>query len=227
MTDFGMHVLHVPGVDANRDAITWTLHRAGAVVHNDPDRQGLLPNWRRALDHAVREDREWTVMLSDDAMPLIGWKRHLDLALKHSPKGLLSLCHFGSVGQQTARRGYAYATGHGCLWGIAIGIHRSALAGLPRFVEHALTVYPEYPHDDGLLSAYAEKATKDGTTAMTARAIFDHADVPTLMGHGGPRDRRRPLLTIAEPGPAWTAVGYGTVNISYGPRTTRLLERLS
>lgn len=226
MTDIGLHVLHVPGVDAQRDAIVWQLRRAGATIHQDRDRAGLMQNWRAALGHAVRLDQEWTVMLADDALPLIGWQRQLDMALTHSPKGLLSLSHFGQVGKQTARRGHAYALGHGCLWGCAIAIHRSALLGLPRFVDHALTVYPDYPHDDGLLSAYAEKATRDGTTAMTARAIFDHADVPTLMGHGGPRDARRPHLTIAEPGPAWTAVGYGTVNIPYGPRTRRLLEAL-
>jgi len=189
-----VHVMHVPGADHHRDAIVQKLRdEADACVHEDPDREGLMPTWLRALWCARENDKDlsWSVVLSDDAFPLRGWQQHLERACLNSPAPVLGLTHFGSYGQRAVDRWAAYMTGPYLLWGGAIAFNRMFLEGLLPWVG-VVYAKTKYPHDDVLTCAYAMKM--GWRTANVAAAIFDQPVQQSLLGHNTPI--RRPATTI-------------------------------
>lgn len=203
---YSVHVMTVPGAHPDRDAIVKLLADAGACVHEDPHRTGLVTNWRGTIDCASRSGTDWAVVLSDDAMPLPGWDRHLTRALGFSPRPALGLIHFGGYGRRAADEGFAYAVGPGLLWGGAIAYRTEILPGLAEYARRFITTDPGYPHDDEIGSLFA--ARYYDMPAMCSRALFDHIDVPSLMGHPPhSTPNRRPGFTIRETGPAWNTPG--------------------
>lgn len=225
MTTFAAHVIHVPHVSEIRDQITNRFVDAGACVHTEQHLRGIMAPWSEVLRHAVNDGTDWTLVLQDDADPLDHWQDHVEAALRHSPVPVLALTHFGSYGVKAARAGYAYAAGRNLIWGAAVAIRADVVAVLPAFIDRVFAIDPSYPHDDNLLGVWADQAGVK--TGFTSRAIFDHADTPSLLGHHGLRDNRRPHLTTRDPGPWWSTPGYASRSLTYySPVTKRLIAAL-
>ena len=206
---YRVHVMTVPGADPERDRMVKTFvgSAGGACVHEDPDRNGIMWNWRRALACAAEDGTDWSVISSDDAEPLPGWERHLPRALGFSPRPLLGPLHFGYLGRRVAEEGYAYSVGTGFLWGGIIAYRTAVLPDLIEYTRRFLEIDPEYPHDDVIAGCFADRF--HGKPAMTARAIFDHIPVKSLVGHPSHEgEMRRPSLTIREVGPPWNTPGF-------------------
>ncbi len=75
-----LHVIHVPGADLERDKIVAGLcEQIETCVHLDPDRNGCMWNWLTAISCAADKDKDqsWSVVLSDDALPVTGWRTAL------------------------------------------------------------------------------------------------------------------------------------------------------
>lgn len=209
------HVMHVPGADPERDRIVASLpdlHPRGAdgiCVHADPQRRGILATWLQALMHAQAEpsptETGWEMVIQDDAIPVQGFEEHLPRALRHSPSPVLSLCHFGDAGQKIANTGHAYLRGTHTIWGQAVAYHRTVLSDLIHLghdVQHLQS--PVYSKWDDRLPGVLNLIKGEGTTAVTARALFDHPHLKSTVGHLG-AVHRHPNLTIADPGPDWSA----------------------
>lgn len=207
MTEFAappkVHVLHVPGVDPDRDAIVAKLRDQGeACVHLDPNREGCMATWLKCLECAAANDTHlpWSVILSDDADPLRGWQQHLERACAFSPQPVLGLTHFGGYGAQALERGAPFGTGTALVWGGAIAYHRTFLDGLAKWAPR-VQAETNYKHDDRLVCAYALKIGVK--CALAARAIFGQPVKKSLLGHSSPI--RSPSTTIENcDGPAWS-----------------------
>lgn len=198
MTEFPapprVHVLHVPGADAQRDLIVASLEdQADACVHRDAGRRGVMPTWLEALECARETDAKlaWSVIVQDDAAPLRGWQQHLERACLSAPEPVLGLTHFGSYGRKALAHSSPYAVGPYLIWGGAVAYRRTFADGL---LAWASKVYEDtgYVHDDVLACAYAMK--RGCETAMTARAIFGQPVKRSLLGHNTPI--REPATTI-------------------------------
>lgn len=201
-----VHIIWVPGIDPDRDAIVATLSSQATVcLHEDVNRtKGCMGNWLEALGCAAANDEDipWSVILSDDAEPLSGWAQHLERACAYSPQPVLGLTHFGGYGAAALRKGAPYAVGQYLVWGGAIAYHRSIVKPL---YEWAVPVVAKtgYKHDDCLIAAFGIRT--GFLCALTARAIFDQPIKKSLLNHNTPI--RRPDTTIANSeGPAYNAV---------------------
>ena len=218
-----VHVMHVPGADPRRDEIVEQLAATATVcVHADPERKGCMSTWLSAVDCATRDETRWSVIVQDDAVPLPGWRDHLEEACFYSPSPVLGLTYFGSYGERPLAKSVPYATGQALLWGGGIAYRRDFLGGLahwaPRIVEAT-----GYVHDDRLACAYAARIGVK--TALVARAILDQPKLDSLLGHN--TLVRSPAYTIANTwGPRYAVVPR-SVNVSYSlPKDARaLLER--
>lgn len=207
------HVMHVPGADPERDRLVANLpelHPRGAegvCVHEDPKRKGVLNTWLSALKHAYHEpstDTGWEIVIQDDAVPVEGFAQHLPRALQHSPAPVLSLCHLGDAGQKIAATGHAYMRGTHTVWGPAVAYHRDILPDLIRLgVQVKNLNHRVYRSWDDRLPGVLN-LIQGGTTAVTARALFDHPHLKSTVGHLS-AVHRFPRLTIADPGPDWDA----------------------
>ncbi|AWN07822.1 glucosyltransferase [Microbacterium phage Hendrix] len=186
-----MHILHVPGADSRRDAFIETYRAMEAehvglnvCVHEDPQRRGLMPNWLEALACAVKDGNRWSLLMQDDADPVHQHPQQLkdllDEALWYSPSPVLCLSHVGNVTQGALKNRVPYVTGPHLIWGAAVAVRQDYLEGL---VEWAHGVYGRfgYPHDDVMMSAYANKLGLD--TACTTVALFDQTAESSLLGH--------------------------------------------
>lgn len=218
-----VHILHVPGVDPDRDAIVAKLRdQADACVHEDPDRIGCAPNWLRAMQCAVKTDiSTWSIVLSDDADPLPGWQQHLERACKHSPAPVLGLTHFGGYGEKPIAAGAPYGVGPYLLWGGAIAYHVNILRPLTVWAARIIREH-NYPHDDCLVAAFMLKSRHQ--TAMCARAIFGQPVKASLLNHNTPI--RSPKTTILDAGPPWSS-SPRSVRVSRGISPKNELERLA
>ena len=207
---YRVHVIHVPGVDAERDAIVKTLRETfDACVHEDPERRGCMWNWLQAARCAALNDTEdWSLTLSDDALPFPTTECHLPHALANSPQSALGLTHFGGYGQGVLKKGAAYGIGAMVVWGGAIALHREIVRPL---TSAALKFHMAtgYPHDDGMVSLF--QADRGDTTAMTSRALFDQPIKASLLGHNTPI--RRPNANILDhSGPEWDPTSIAKVS---------------
>ncbi len=218
-----LHVIHVPGISEQRDKIVASLsEQIETCVHNDLDRNGCMWNWLTAITCAATKDvdQHWSVVLSDDALPLPDWQTAIDEALMYSPEPFLGLTYFGGFTQTAINKGVPYIIGPHTLWGGGIAYRRSVVEGLAQWARY---IYDEtgYQHDDRLVSAYAQKIGR--YTALVTRAIFDQPVQESLLGHGG-RDRR-PTVTIATPGRAqmirWASIPRSVVRKSGGAKDQR------
>lgn len=198
------HILHVPFADPERDAIVRGYLGSGVdvCVHEDRYRRGIMPNFLTALEHIVEDDEQWGVILQDDNVGLGDWDAHVRAATFHSPAGVLCMTHFGMITATALARGIPYLLGPHLVWGGAVAFRRDFAGEL---LPWAQKIYAEtgYPHDDRLVSAFANKLGIG--TALTSRAIFDQPVEKSLVGHGG--GNRRPSRTVeSHTGPSYGAV---------------------
>lgn len=220
--DIAFHTIYVPGADALRDSIVEeqaTLF--DTCLHPDPDRNGCMWNWLRAIRCAAINDgdKDWVVMLSDDAKPLSGIEDHLVPALDNSPEDVLGLTHFGGYGGAALKKGAAYGTGRYLIWGGAIAIRASIVRELATF-GHTYVAATGYEHDDGLIALF--QAYRGQQTAMVGRALFGQPVKQSLLGHNTPI--REPNTTIENSGgPPYARTS--TAHVSRGSRL-KFEERL-
>jgi hypothetical protein len=210
MTSFPMlHVLNVPGLSLLRDENVAALAAETPIcLHTDPERHGVLWNWKGAL-RCARDatDEPWVVVVQDDAITLPNWKVNLLQALTFAPEPVCGLLHFGAHGKKLAARGYPYGVAVNAVWGGAIAYRRSILDGLIELSDFAFAAgwnsqQKAHGTDDGLITAF--NLLRGGQSCFTSRSVFDHrAEWKSTIGNGGPL--RYPKLTIAQPGPWWGA----------------------
>ncbi len=192
-----LHILHVPGADEERDDIVanyldMPYPDVHVCVHMDPERKGIMHNWLEAAKCALQTTNEkWSIILQDDAVPMPGWHRALEEALWFSPAPVLGMSYFGSITDSAQKKNVPYLVGPHLIWGAAVAYRHDFLQGLVPWAEKVWED-TRYPHDDRLISAYANKIGVD--TALTVRAIFDQPVVASTVGHGG--GNRRPLHTL-------------------------------
>lgn len=213
-----IHVLWVPGFLPERDEIVQSLidqhpDSNGVCTHEDPNREGLLLNYANALRCALNDDHEWSLIVSDDAIPLPQWQIHLTAALSYAPSDIVGLTHFGSYGKTLAQKGYPYGTSENAMWGGAGAYRHTVLAPLLELVEFGLSIGWNHKGDDGCVIAL--NRLRGTQTAMCTRAIFDQPLLKSTLGHGG--NRRFPQLTIKDSGPWWGA----------NPRSKRMSMRIN
>ena len=199
-----IHVLWVPGYLPERDVIVQSLqdqHPDGVCTHEDPNREGLLLNYASALKCALNDTHEWSVIVSDDAIPLPLWTKHLEAALTYAPEDIVGLTHFGGYGLAMAAKGVPYGVSANALWGGAGAYRHNVLQPLLNLVQFGLNIGWNHKGDDGAVIAF--NLLRDGKTAMCTRAIFDQPILKSTLGHGG--NKRFPRLTIKDSGPWWGA----------------------
>lgn len=166
------------------------------TVHVDEERRGIMWNWLQAAKVALEEDsnysdNKWSIILQDDAVPMPGWRHALPEALWYSPAPVLGMSYFGKITDSAQKKNIPYLVGPHLIWGAAVAYRRDFLEGLVPFAQRVWDEY-RYPHDDRLISAYANRIGVD--TALTVRAIFDQPVEKSTVGHGG--TNRRPLHTL-------------------------------
>lgn len=192
-----IHILHVPGANAQRDQIVadyldLDFRDVHVCVHLDPERRGIMKNWLDAAQCALMDDEKWSVIIQDDAVGGPDWVRNVEEACWFSPAPVLGMSYFGKITEPAFKKGIPYMVGPHLIWGAAVAYRRDFLEGL---VPWAREVFErtEYQHDDRLISAYANKIGVD--TALTVRAIFDQPVEQSTVGHAGGGERR-PKITI-------------------------------
>ena len=194
-----LHILHVPGADEHRDDIVASYIDDPDVqvcLHEDPERRGIMHNWlaaaQCALDHDLTgKTRAWSIIIQDDAVGMPGWKRVIEEALWYAPAPVLGMSYFGQITDSAQKKNIPYLVGPHLIWGAAVAYRHDFLAGLVPFAKRVWEEYG-YPHDDRLISAYANRIGVD--TALTVRALFDQPVERSTVGHGG--GNRRPLHTL-------------------------------
>jgi hypothetical protein len=198
-----VHVLHVPGtypgIEVRQANLQAFNQQADLCVHEDPLKQGIMWNFTRMISCMAAENHLWTwqLGLSDDAVPIRGWQQHIERACTNSPRPLLGLTYTGKYpGLRAYERGYPYAVGRNVLKGTGIAYHHSILIELADFVARASQT--SYLHDDQVVNTFAHHRNQE--PAVCTRAIFDVADVKSLVGHGRYGTAAK---TIADEGPDW------------------------
>lgn len=206
------HVMHVPGADPVRDELVAQMktdHPGDVIVHEDPDRNGVLPTWIAALKAARDSGDDWNLVVQDDAVPMNGWSLHLPQVLKHAPAPIISLSHFSDRGMRLVRQGVPFALSRHGLWGQAVAYHRSVLPNLVKVAE----AVQEYAHEEGkpLFLKWDDRIPAihnmltNGYSCFTARALFSHLHTDSLIGHAS-KVHRHPQSTIEnQDGPEWSA----------------------
>lgn len=209
----GLHVMHTPDPDFPErrryvDTITssWVSQSPDAYVEvfEDPDRRGVLWNYQRALTAAIEQggDSDWVIVCQDDIHLLEGWETELKNALRFAPAPFVSLCHFNTVGKNLVRKGIPYGLGVHTIWGQMVAYHRSIQEAYLEFVNDVIEMdfdgYRKW--DDGLAASFN---LLNGTlSCMTARAVVQHADERSVLGHNLGHWRHA-HSTIEDTGPWW------------------------
>lgn len=203
-----IHVTTIPGEDPRRDELVeWLVTAYDACVHPDPNKDGLLGNHLGVVDCMIENDTApWSITISDDVEPLLGWAINIDQALWHSPSPFLSLTHFSDFGDRLVRRGIPYGTGVNCIWGPAFAIKRTMLNSYRALVADVAEMdYDGYiKWDDGIPAVH--NLLYGTTSSFTSRALFEHREWDSTYGHLPGRWRHAEATIHTHPqGPKWSS----------------------
>lgn len=204
------HIMHVPGVDPERERIVHQQaeeNPSGSCVHADPHRSGILRNWTGALMCANAEARQsgadWVLVGQDDAKPLTGWQENLIEVLSYAPAPIISLCHTADAGLRMERKSVSFAVGTHTLWGPMVAYRTEVLPRLIEVAQDVLalnhSVYNKW--DDRIPGVH--NLLHGGTTAVVRWALFDHPHLKSTVGNAG-NQHRYPSVTIESSTPDWT-----------------------
>lgn len=181
------------------------VERVGAeAVTWDDTGIGCAENHLRAMEWLEGSDAEWAVILEDDAVPVLGFRRQLSAALAACPTPVCSL-YLGtgrpphwqpSVAQMEGahRLGVSpdvpWFTAPELLHGVGYAVRRELLWSLRRVVRRRVTKNGE-PVDEAV-SAWLK--ARGAECSYSRPSLVDHADTPTLLAehptrHKGDPDR--------------------------------------
>lgn len=206
-----IHVMTIPGWSDERDGVV-DFYRTNydACVHEDPERKGVL--WNHAnivkcmLDDEYTGRSSWSLVVQDDVLPLEGWEDHYSQVKMYVPReaAFVSLSHFAGYGKKLVDRGIPFGLGMNNIWGQAVMYRQVHLPDYLNFVLDVMSMdYDRYQKwDDGLMSVF--NMIYGTKSAYTARALFEHQDWTSTMGHV-PGQWRHAYATIANTpiGPGW------------------------
>lgn len=174
------HVMWVPNTE--RDKVVAALSKEfDLCIHSDPKRKGLIQNWGKAVRCAAKEadQHDWSIILSDDVLPLDGWREHLEQALANSPSPLLGLMYCGSMIPELGKGKNAYVQGPYVLRGGGVAYRNDVVEELARFA--TFTAYTGYPNDDMAACFWAK--WHGFLPAALTRTIFHTPKFESLLGH--------------------------------------------
>lgn len=206
-----MHVMTASGFDERRDRLVEDLRQgrgySGKVcVHDDVERRGVLWNHLqiiRCMSYTVEPHNRWALVMQDDAIGLPGWEDHLEQVMFSTPAPYVSLGHFAKYGRDVVAKGAPYGFGTNVIWGQAVLYDRSEVrrAYLPLVEDfYAMDAEKYRKWDDGLIAVL--NLLEDTKAVFTARALVEHQDWESTMGHVKGRWRHAES-TIADPGPGY------------------------
>lgn len=198
-----VRVMTASGFTKSRDdRVQWWRDTHDAKVFDDVDRNGVMWNHLQILEDILESRESHALVVQDDAIPLKGWEHHLNQVVKTAPTYPVSLCHFQERGRKLWVRGYSYGTATNCVWGQAVLYSRDFVKEYVQTVRDLYTVNPLQwqTSDDGVLVVH--NLISGNKSCFTTRALFDHADGPSTLGHLS--KGRRPGATIENTPGQWT-----------------------
>lgn len=177
-----IHVMHVPGVNRDRDQAVRVLQsQVDVCLHEDAHLRGVVPNHADAVRCANREktDDEWYFFGQDDLMLIEGWKNEIDGALRNSPSKALALVNAGAEGRDAGKNGSAYEVGPYVLRGAWLAYHRTIVEPLGRFLTFA--GYAGFDGDDTAANIWCW--LNGITPARVVRSLGVHLGAKSTIGH--------------------------------------------
>lgn len=183
-------------------------------LHEDLERQGVLWNHRTISRCMVGDSHRWSLVVQDDVEMLPGALEHLEQVMHYAPHPFVSLSHFATNGEKALAKGAAFAESVHAMWGQANLYGKKIRQAYARYVDDIWEMDAEAYRkwDDGIPAAFnLAYGTK---SCITTRALFQHADVKSVLGHNLGHWRHA-HATIEQPGPAWNA---RTVSLGSGAR---------
>lgn len=207
-----IHVMTIPGT-GREQYIEALAAQAAVCIHEDPEKMGILGNHLRSLECALEDGGDWPIFASDDVEALPGWSEELRQVQHFAPQPFVSLTHFSKYGQALVRRGIPWGIGDHGIWGPAFMVHTSVLQAYRDLVQDVADMaYEKYRNwDDGLPTVF--NLIYGTKSAMCARALFQHLDLESVMGHNLGRWRHAES-TIEQPGPWWGNGRSGAIGLS-------------
>lgn len=208
-----LHLMTAPGLDPRRDRLvkewaTTDKYSGEVCVHADREWRGVLWNHREIVRCMAHRAEPWSLVLQDDAEPYPGWEDALREIMRTATWPFVSLGHFSKYGVKPRERGFPYVEGVNVTWGQALLYRGDVLKEYLDIVEAAweITESGEFNFqkwDDGLIAVYS--LINGTTSAFTSRALIEHADWESTLGHV-PGRWRRAESTLLDEGPPWDAV---------------------
>lgn len=221
-----IRVMTASGFTSARDErVQWWVDTYGdrVKVFDDSERKGVLWNHLQIVTDIVESGEDFSLVVQDDAVPLNGWEEHLQEVIRTATRFPVSLCHFQKRGKEMWDRGICYGYSPSSLWGQAVLYSKEfAQAYLPT-VQDIFEIDPIgfQKSDDGVIVVH--NLLTGNNSSFTTRALFDHADGHSTLGHLS--RGRRPVATIENsPGPWTSEERPRKVNIV--PYTHRTVEKL-
>ena len=157
----------------------------------DPGNIGAGSNHKRVWAELATFDTDWSVVLEDDAVPVIGFRDQLAKALTAAPAPIVSL-YLGQLRPPNAQPkildAIAKADANEAHWIISDRcLHAVGLAVRTELIEDMLANLKAYLPIDQAIGRWAR--TKGHEIAYTVPSLVDHADTSTLINHpdGKPR----------------------------------------
>lgn len=225
-----VHITHVPGVQPERDdliARAESLWGMPVCVHTDPERRGILWNHLTVLacmhkDFIADSSLRWALCAQNDVIPFPGFHTHIELALYFSPAPFLSLNHFSTYGLKLAERGIPYGVSVNAVWGQAVAYRRDHFLSYVQMVKRVAAGNYGWRGDDGLPGVY--NLLYGTRSAFTSRALVEHQDWDSLVGHVPGRWRHAACTIETHPlGPGWGQVPRS----GPGPSADEIQKRLA
>jgi hypothetical protein len=182
-----------------REHMTWKLAEtvAPVLLSIDHGKLGANNNHQLVWRQLAEENTDWSVVLEDDAYPILDFRTHLANALEAAPTPIVSL-YLGKQRppqhQQTIQDALAKADANNAHWILATQLfHAVGVAIRTELIPDMLTHMRPYLPIDENIGAWSRR--KGHPIGYTVPSLVNHLDGPTLIAH--PDDMPRPPGRVA------------------------------